>query len=215
MSDKDLGNVRKDYSTHILLESNAAKDPFDQFGEWLEAAKEVNPLEYNAMTLATKGEHDFPNQRVVLLRDFSREGFVFYTNYGSVKGTEIGADPKVCMNFWWQQLERQIRVRGEARKLPAEVSDAYFASRPRESQIGAWVSEQSSVIKSRAELDERLKEVEARFEGKPVSRPPHWGGFSVFPVYFEFWQGRPGRLHDRLCYRVTADGEWYLERLAP
>ncbi|WP_306643919.1 pyridoxamine 5'-phosphate oxidase [Sanyastnella coralliicola] len=212
---KDLGSVRKDYSTHILLESEAHEDPFDQFEKWMEEARTNDPEDYNAMNLATIGDHGFPNQRIVLLREFSREGLVFYTNYNSVKGQEIGQDPKVAINFFWKGLERQIRVKGEARKLPAEVSDAYFASRPRESQLGAWVSDQSTVIKSREELERRMKEIEDKYEGKEVDRPSHWGGYRVFPVYFEFWQGRPGRLHDRLSYRVDADGAWYQERLAP
>lgn len=211
----DLGNVRKDYSTHILLESHAFEDPFDQFEAWLKEAKTEDPEEYNALHLATVGDRGFPNQRVVLLRDFSRRGFVFYTNYQSVKGKEIAANPKISMSFFWKELERQVRIHGEARKVDAHVSDAYFATRPRESQIGAWVSEQSAVISDRAILEDRLKEVEARFEGKEVTRPPHWGGYTVYPVYFEFWQGRPGRLHDRLTYCVDADGAWFLERLAP
>lgn len=199
----------------MLLESQAYEDPFDQFEQWLEEAKKKDPNEYNAMNLATVGDHGFPNQRIVLLRDLSREGFTFYTNYNSMKGTEIGNDPKVSMNFFWKELERQVRVHGEARKLPAKASDAYFASRPRENQIGAWVSDQSTVISSRDELEQRLKEIEAKYEGKEVDRPPYWGGYQVFPIYFEFWQGRPGRLHDRISYRVDADGIWFQERLAP
>lgn len=211
----DLGNVRKDYSTHVLLESTAYKDPFDQFEKWLKEAKESDPEDYNAVTLGTVDEQGFPNQRIVLLRDFSRAGMVFYTNYNSIKGQEIGENPKIGLNFFWKDLERQVRIKGEARKVPASLSDAYFATRPRNSQIGAWVSEQSNVITSRKELDERVAKVEEKFADKPIPRPEYWGGYSVFPIYFEFWQGRPGRLHDRLSYRVTADGEWYLERLAP
>lgn len=212
---EDLGKVRKDYSTHILLESHAYQDPFQQFEEWLQDAKKKDDEDYNAMTLATIEERGFPDQRVVLLRDFSRKGFVFYTNYQSAKGKEISKNPKVGLNFFWKELERQVRVRGEARKLDAKASDAYFASRPRENQIGAWVSEQSTIISSREELAKRMKEIEDRFEGKDVPRPDYWGGYTVFPIYFEFWQGRPGRLHDRLSYRVNADGEWFMERLAP
>jgi pyridoxamine 5'-phosphate oxidase len=151
----------------------------------------------------------------VLLREFSQRGVIFYTNYASVKGREIDADPKVGLNFFWKELERQVRMKGEARKLPAAVSDAYFASRPRENQISAWASEQSVVISSREALEKRLAEIEARFDGIDVPRPPHWGGYEVFPISFEFWQGRPGRLHDRILYRCDADGEWFLERLAP
>lgn len=212
---EDLGKVRKDYSTHILLESHAYEDPFKQFEQWLKEAKEKDDEDYNAMTLSTIDANGFPNQRVVLLRDFSRKGFTFYTNYQSVKGKEIEKHPKVGLNFFWKELERQVRVKGEARKLDAKASDAYFASRPRENQIGAWVSEQSTIISDRDELEKRTKEIEDRFEGKEVPRPDFWGGYSIFPIYFEFWQGRPGRLHDRLSYRVNADGEWFMERLAP
>lgn len=212
---EDLGKVRKDYSTHILLESHAYEDPFKQFEQWLKEAKEKDDEDYNAMTLSTIDANGFPNQRVVLLRDFSRKGFAFYTNYDSVKGKEIAAHPKVGLNFFWKELERQVRVKGEARKLDAKASDAYFASRPRENQIGAWVSEQSNIISDRDELEKRTKEMEERFEGKEVPRPDFWGGYLIFPIYFEFWQGRPGRLHDRLSYRVNADSEWFMERLAP
>lgn len=214
MSD-DLHSVRKDYSMHVLLESKAEPDPFKQFEQWLSAARETGDPDYNAMTLCTIGERGFPNQRVVLLRKFDRNGVVFYTNYNSTKGREIADDPKVGVNFFWKELERQVRIKGEAHKLPAEISDAYFASRPRESQIGAWASEQSTVIKDRAELEARIAEIESRFKGKPVERPPHWGGYCIHPLNFEFWQGRPGRLHDRILYRCDADGEWFLERLAP
>lgn len=212
---EDLGKVRKDYSTHILLESHAYQDPFKQFEEWLRDAKEKDDEDYNAMTLATIDERGFPDQRVVLLRDFSRKGFVFYTNYQSAKGKEISKNPKVGLNFFWKELERQVRIRGEARKLDAKASDAYFASRPRENQIGAWVSEQSNIISSREELEKRTEEIEERFKDQEVPRPDYWGGYLVFPIYFEFWQGRPGRLHDRLSYRVNADSEWFMERLAP
>ena len=211
----DLHSVRKDYSMHVLLESKAEQDPFKQFESWLDEARKSGDPDYNAMTLSTVGDHGFPSQRVVLLRDFDRHGVVFYTNYNSVKGQEIAVNPKVGINFFWKDLERQVRMKGEARKLPKEVSDAYFASRPRESQIGAWASEQSTVIKDRAELEARIAEIEARFKDQAVTRPPYWGGYQIFPISFEFWQGRPGRLHDRILYRCDADGEWFLERLAP
>jgi pyridoxamine 5'-phosphate oxidase len=211
----DLYKVRKDYSMHVMLESNVHDNPIDQFAHWLKEAQEKDPDDYNAMTLSTIDAHGFPNQRIVLLREFSQKGVVFYTNYASVKGKEIDVDPKVGLNFFWKELERQVRMKGEARKLPAAVSDAYFASRPRENQISAWASEQSVVISSREALEKRLAEIEARFEGVDVPRPPHWGGYQVFPISFEFWQGRPGRLHDRILYRCDADGEWFLERLAP
>ena len=212
---KDLGSVRKDYSMQQLLETDAHENPFEQLEHWLEEAKKVDPDNYNAMTLSTVDDNGFPNTRVVLLRDLSRRGIVFYTNYQSIKGKEIAENPKIGVNFFWPELERQVRIRGEARKVEDAVSDAYFATRPRESQIGAWVSEQSMIIASREVLDKRTKEMEERFEGIEVPRPPFWGGYTVFPIYFEFWQGRTGRLHDRLSYRVDADVEWYIERLAP
>lgn len=212
---KDLGSVRKDYSMQQLLETDAHENPFAQLEHWLQDAEKVDPENFNAMTLSTVDDNGFPNTRVVLLRDLSRRGIVFYTNYQSIKGKEIGVNPKIGVNFFWPELERQVRIRGEARKVEDAVSDAYFATRPRESQIGAWVSEQSMIIASREVLDKRTKEMEERFEGLQVPRPPFWGGYTVFPIYFEFWQGRPGRLHDRLSYRVDADAEWYIERLAP
>lgn len=211
----DLHSVRKDYSMHVLLESHVRKDPFEQFAAWLEEAKQTGDPDYNAMTLTTVDLNGFPNPRIVLLREFSRNGVVFYTNYASSKGKEMDANAKVGLSFFWKDLERQVKMRGEARKLPAEVSDAYFASRPRENQISAWASEQSLVISGREELERRLNEIEERFEGAEVLRPEHWGGYVIHPVSFEFWQGRPGRLHDRLAYRCDADCEWYIERLAP
>ncbi|MFM1932625.1 MAG: pyridoxamine 5-phosphate oxidase [Bacteroidota bacterium] len=212
---KDLGSVRKDYSTHLLLESDVHEDPFVQLERWMEDARKVDPDNYNAMTLSTVDEHGFPNTRIVLLRDLSRKGITFYTNYRSIKAKEIAHNAKIGINFFWPELERQVRLRGEARFLDAAESDAYFASRPRESQIGAWVSEQSTIISNRQVLEDRFAEVESRFKDQPVPRPPHWGGYTMYPIYFEFWQGRPGRLHDRLSYRVDADAQWYIERLAP
>lgn len=200
---------------HVLLESTVRRNPFEQFSEWLQEARATGDPDYNAMSLATIDQQGFPNQRIVLLRDFSAKGVVFYTNYESIKGREIEQNPRVGLNFFWKDLERQVRIQGEARKLPTDVSDAYFASRPRESQIGAWASEQSAVISERAELEERIRAIEARFEGQPVPRPVYWGGYSVYPLSFEFWQGRPGRLHDRIRYRCDSDANWFIERLSP
>lgn len=211
----DLHSVRKDYSMHVLLEGHVNENPFKQFERWLEEARLTGDRDYNAMTLATVDHDGFPDQRIVLLRHFDEGGVVFYTNYNSAKGKEIERNPKVGLNFFWKELERQVRMRGVARKLTPKQSDAYFATRPRESQIGAWASEQSTVIKSREELDRRIAEIEERFKNKEVTRPSYWGGYMVFPISFEFWQGRPGRLHDRIRYCCTADGEWFTERLAP
>ncbi len=211
----DLKTIRKDYDHNQLLESKIDRNPYHLFERWLEEAKEVEPTDYNAMTIATMDENGFPNLRTVLLRGFNRDGISFFTNYNSDKGKEIAADNKVGINFFWKDLERQIRIKGVADKLPASVSDTYFASRPRESQIGAWISEQSSIIPNREELDRLKADAEKRFEGKEIERPPFWGGYHIQITYFEFWQGRSGRLHDRIAFRMNADGEWYLERLAP
>lgn len=211
----DLKTVRKDYDSRQLLESTINKDPFALVESWLKDAKEHAGLDYNAMTFATTDEAGFPNLRTVLLRGFSRDGISFYTNYTSSKAKEIEKNNKVGVNFFWKELERQIRMKGIVKKATEADSDAYFASRPRASQLGAWVSDQSSIIENREVLDQLKKEVEERFEGKDVTRPPFWGGYTIQITYFEFWQGRPGRLHDRIAFMMNADGEWFLERLAP
>lgn len=212
---KELDKVRKDYIRHELNEADLLPNPFSMMQLWLDEAREIDPEEYNAVTLTTMSEGGYPHSRVVLLRSFDAHGLVFYTNYLSNKGKELEKNPKVCLNFYWKELERQIRVYGEARKVSDAESDAYFKTRPRESQIGAWASPQSSVIRNRSELDQHIAKTIARFEGKEVPRPEHWGGYRIVPHHFEFWQGRPGRLHDRIVYRVDADFQWFRERLAP
>lgn len=207
--------MRKDYIRHELNEADLLPNPFSMMQLWLDEAREIDPEEYNAVTLTTMSEGGYPHSRVVLLRSFDAHGLVFYTNYLSNKGKELEKNPKVCLNFYWKELERQIRVYGEARKVSDAESDAYFKTRPRESQIGAWASPQSSVIRNRSELDQHIAKTIARFEGKEVPRPEHWGGYRIVPHHFEFWQGRPGRLHDRIVYRVDADFQWFRERLAP
>jgi pyridoxamine 5'-phosphate oxidase len=212
---KELHNVRKDYIRHELADSDLLPSPFLMLQRWLDDAKGLDPEEYNAMTLSTMSEVGYPHSRVVLLRYFDTHGLVFYTNYLSNKGRELDLNAKVCVNFYWRDLERQVRVYGEARKVSAAESDAYFKTRPRESQIGSWASPQSSVIQNRSELDVRVSEAMSRFEGKEVPRPEYWGGYRIVPHYFEFWQGRPSRLHDRIVFRVDADFQWFRERLAP
>ena len=212
---RDLASLRKEYARAGLDESAALADPFAQFARWFSEAATAPVPEPNAMTLATVGPDGVPAARIVLLKGYDASGFVFYTNYASAKGRAIDAHPDVALLFFWPELERQIRITGRAAKVAHTESEAYFASRPRGSQIGAWASPQSEVIASRAELEARAAEIERTHAGAAVPVPPTWGGYRVAPSRFEFWQGRPNRLHDRLAY-VRVDGEtWRRERLAP
>lgn len=191
-------------------------DPFVQFRRWMDDAVAAELPLPNAMTLATAGSDGRPAARMVLLRGFDERGFVFYTNYDGDKAAQLGVNPWTALVFYWEPHERQVRVVGSVSRVSGAESDAYFAGRPRESQIGAWASPQSDPIRDRAELEERVRAVEARYPaGEPIPRPPHWGGYLVTPDEFEFWQGRPGRLHDRFHYERTAGGLWVIERLAP
>ena len=211
---KDLNTVRKDYSNDQLSEEHALENPFDQLKTWLSEAKEVDDTDYNAMTLSTINPEGYPQSRIVLCRELSESGLVFYTNYNSSKGIQITQNPMVSVSFFWKELERQVRITGKAAKISADASDAYFNSRPRASQIGAWASEQSAVIASREELQNQVSLIEERFKNQEVPRPQFWGGFIIEPVCFEFWQGRPSRLHDRLKYDLVQN-EWKRSRLAP
>ena len=213
----NVAHLRKEYGLEDLKEETIREDPMNQFQTWFEAAREAEgPDEVNVMTLATATPSGQPGARLVLLKDYDEEGFVFYTNYQSEKARQLDANPKASLVFWWRSLERQVRVEGTVVRLPSEMSDIYFRSRPRTSQLGAWASPQSEVVESRAELEERMAEVEEQYEGVEVPRPPHWGGYRLRPSAVEFWQGRPGRLHDRLRYRRQEEGEaWTRERLAP
>ena len=214
--EKDLSNLRLVYSLGELLEKELRENPMEQFQQWfLQAQQSDTVQEPNAMSVATIGLDGFPKTRVVLLKRFTDEGFIFYTNYNSEKGKAILANPNICLSFFWPVLERQIIIKGTAEKLPTNLSDGYFQSRPRGSQLGSIVSQQSEVVPSREYLQEQLSSLEKEMEGKPLKRPVHWGGFLVRPISLEFWQGRPNRLHDRIRYTLQADYDWKIERLSP
>ena len=213
MNDK-IKHLRQEYSLATLTEDKIQADPVTQFQKWFEDALQAELPEPHAMTVSTVSQSSRPSSRIVLLRNFDADGFLFYTNYKSKKSGEGEQNPFVALNFFWQQIERQVRIEGKMEKITAQESDDYFASRPRESQIGAWASAQSQVISSRTELEEQVKIVTEKFENSEIPRPPHWGGLRVIPDYFEFWQGRPGRLHDRITYRME-NGVWQISRLNP
>lgn len=212
--EQHIFQLRKDYSSESLDEKVVFPDPLHQFRFWLEEAAKAGVPEVNAMTLATVDAVGQPSARIVLLRGFNESGISFFTNYQSRKGNDINVNPNACLNFFWPELERQIRINGKIIKLDPQESDEYFASRPRESQIGAWTSHQSTVIPNKEFLIERYKNLEQEFEGRAVPRPPHWGGFLLKPEAFEFWQGRPSRLHDRIGY-VLESGLWSIKRYSP
>lgn len=198
-----------------LLENDLDKSPFRQFARWFEEAKQRQPIAPESMTLATCGADQIVSARTVLLKGVDDHGFVFFTNYNSRKGMQISENPRVSLCFFWNVLDRQVRVEGVAVKTTAEESDAYFATRPRGSQIGAWASSQSSVIPGRGDLDARFAELDGCYKERQIPRPPHWGGYRVIPVEIEFWQGRADRLHDRFVYRLREPKDWIIERLSP
>jgi pyridoxamine 5'-phosphate oxidase len=210
-----IARLREEYTRAGLIESEANPDPIEQFRTWFDEALAPNLHEPNAMTLATATPAGRPSARIVLLKGFDERGFVFYTNYEGRKGEELAANPHCALLFYWGELERQVRIEGRVRSLPDQESDAYFAGRPRGSQLGAWASEQSRPVRDRDTLERRLRELEAEYEGREVPRPPFWGGYRVEPETIEFWQGRGYRLHDRLIYRRSEDGGWNRERLQP
>jgi pyridoxamine 5'-phosphate oxidase len=213
---EDLSNYRKSYEKSALLETSIPEDPINLFHQWFHDVEDFGGIdEVNAMTISTIGLDGFPKSRVVLLKKYSEEGFIFYTNYTSEKGKAIINNPNVCLSFFWHSLERQVIIKGIAEKTPTNISDCYFDSRPDGSKLGAIVSNQSEVIPSRAILEEKLKQLELHYQGKEIHRPEFWGGFLIKPVEVEFWQGRPNRLHDRIRYQLQDDFSWKIDRLSP
>jgi pyridoxamine 5'-phosphate oxidase len=212
---QNIADLRKEYTLNGLAEADVSENPLAQFNQWFSAALEAGVPEPNAMHLSTVGSDNRPNGRIVLLKGLDESGFVFYTNYLSQKGQELADIPFAALTFFWIGLERQIRVEGRVEKVSEGESDEYFGQRPRASQIGAWVSGQSSVIPNRQVLQDQQDYYEAKFRDQEVPRPPHWGGYRLLPDALEFWQGRPSRLHDRIRYRATENGLWLRERLSP
>ena len=213
--DKPVSGRRREHALRGFSESDADPDPIQQFDKWYDEAVKAGLFDPSVMALATAGADGQPAVRLVLLKGFGARGFVFYTNYESRKGRELAANPRVAVSFCWGDLDRQVRIEGAVEQLGPAESDAYFQSRPRESQLGAWASQQSAVIPDRETLEERYRSAAARFANASVPRPPNWGGYRILPAMIEFWQGRVRRLHDRLRYTRRADGTWLLERLSP
>ncbi|CDN09746.1 Pyridoxamine 5'-phosphate oxidase [Richelia intracellularis] len=215
LMEKTIAELRKDYTLEGLHESGVSHNPFQQFGIWFEQALSAQLPEPNAMTVATSTPDGTPSARIVLLKNFDERGFIFYTNYLSHKGVELITNPQAAIVFWWAELERQVRICGNVEQISDQESDKYFYSRPLNSRLGAWASEQSQAIASREVLEERFQELQEKYANEEIPRPPYWGGFLVVPQQFEFWQGRTSRLHDRLGYTLLDDGGWQIERLSP
>ena len=212
--EKNLADLRRDYSLQELSESAVAADPFVQFANWFDEYLASQPPEPSAFVLSTVGAEGDPASRVVLLKGFDKHGLVFFTNYTSKKARDIDSESRVAMTFFWPELERQVHVRGVAEKTSREESESYFATRPAASKLGAWASRQSSELASRSTLEEEFETVSKRFEGGEIPCPEFWGGFRIVPSRFEFWQGRRSRLHDRICYELR-DAAWQIFRLYP
>lgn len=215
MNSADLSGMRQEYSGGPLRKENTPENPFTLFHEWFETISALKPEDCNAMVLATADRSGLPSLRTVLLKEFNRRGFSFFTNYQSRKGLELKDNPNGAILFYWPDLFRQIMVEGRIDVIPEKESDLYFATRPRGSQIAAWASAQSSEISSRNVLTSRATELEEQYAGKPIPRPPYWGGYRLIPKLFEFWQGQPDRLHDRIVYRINSRHNWVKQRLAP
>lgn len=214
MENKDLAKIRREYSREDLSEDHVDADPIAQFGRWLDEAIAAELPEPTAMSLSTADAEGRPSSRMVLLKGFDTEGFVFFTNYNSRKGRDLAENPHAALNFFWPELERQVRITGRVSKVSAEESDAYFKTRPFTSRVGAWASDQSEVIDSKMVLAARAAKLLVKYAGGNVPRPPHWGGYRIRPDQIEFWQGRPSRLHDRIAYE-SIDEVWQITRLSP
>ncbi len=214
MNSTNANNGKKSYQNNELNETSVDKNPFIQFTIWYEGILHSNLNEPSSMMLSTADVNGNPSARIILLKEIDDSGFVFYTNYGSRKGKDLKENPKAALTFFWDELLRQIRIEGRIEKINREKSKEYFSSRPRESQIGAWVSAQSSVIPNREILENKFDELEEKFGNEEIPLPHFWGGYRVIPNYFEFWQGRENRLHDRICYKKEND-EWKIFRIAP
>jgi len=209
-----IADLRRSYTLQQLNEADVSPDPIKQFQIWFDQAIAAQLPEPNAMTLATASKDGIPSARIVLLKGVDHRGFVFYTNYESRKGKELTENPQAAIVFLWTVLERQIRIEGRVEKVFDQETETYFQSRPLESRLGAWASDQSCVIPDRDVLEKRFQELQTQYQDQEIPRPPHWGGYRVVPTVIEFWQGRPNRLHDRLRYRLN-EGDWLIERLAP
>lgn len=210
----DIAHLREEYRKARLDESDVHADPLEQFRRWFGEAQEAQLHEPNALALATATRDGQPNVRMVLLKEATAQGFVFFTDYRSVKGNELAENARAALCFWWAPLERQLRIHGSVKRVSAEESAAYFAQRPRGSRLGAWASAQSSVLESREALEAKHEALAAQYPDENVPLPPHWGGFRVSPDRYEFWQGRESRLHDRICYVPSGSG-WTIQRLSP
>ena len=211
----NIADLRKEYATQNLLETNVAADPVTQFSIWWQQALDSNIDEPNAMTLATASCDGLPSARIVLLKGFNDNGFVFFTNYKSYKAIQLEENPKACLVFFWKELERQVRIVGLVKKVTAEESDNYYNSRPKYSRIGALASPQSQVVESRQWIDEQFLKLLDKYKDEDPLRPDYWGGYILKPIIIEFWQGRPSRLHDRIQYTLEENGAWKIDRLAP
>ena len=213
---ENLHHKRQVYEHSELLDNQVKENPIEQFRDWfLDADKHPNIAEANAMSISTIEDDDCPRTRIVLLKSYTWEGFIFYTNYQSKKGKAIEKNPKACLHFFWPALERQVMIKAELEHVSEQMSDDYFASRPRGSQLGAVVSPQSEIVPNREFLQEKLVRLEQDMKGKEILRPQHWGGYLARPYEIEFWQGRPNRLHDRIVYQLQEDYNWKISRLAP